>query len=136
MPRWLREITYDQWRDIRFRPERALWRDKNLPFTVQFFHPGFYYDRTVRVNVVTATGVASVPFSPDSSTTARTSSAAACRRTSATRACASTIRSRTRAIATRWSSFLGASYFRAVGRDQVYGLSARGLAIDTAAALG
>ena len=28
--------------------------------------------------------------------------------------------------------FLGASYFRAVGRDQVYGLSARGLAIDTA----
>ncbi len=28
--------------------------------------------------------------------------------------------------------FLGASYFRAVGRDQAYGISARGLAIDTA----
>ncbi|MFN2332435.1 MAG: glucan biosynthesis protein, partial [Halomonas sp.] len=28
--------------------------------------------------------------------------------------------------------FLGASYFRLVGRDQGYGLSARGLAIDTA----
>ena len=27
--------------------------------------------------------------------------------------------------------FLGASYFRAVGRDNVYGISARGLAIDT-----
>src|SRR4029453_5122863 len=27
--------------------------------------------------------------------------------------------------------FLGASYFRALGRDNVYGLSARGLAIDT-----
>ena len=27
--------------------------------------------------------------------------------------------------------FLGASYFRALGRDEVFGLSARGLAIDT-----
>ena len=41
------QITYDQWRDIRFRPERALWKDKQLPFQVQFFHPGLYYDRTV-----------------------------------------------------------------------------------------
>ena len=29
-------------------------------------------------------------------------------------------------------SLLGASYFRVVGKGQVYGLSARGLAIDTA----
>ncbi|MDF6993813.1 glucan biosynthesis protein, partial [Escherichia coli] len=28
--------------------------------------------------------------------------------------------------------FLGASYFRGIGKGQVYGLSARGLAIDTA----
>src|SRR5262249_38918196 len=32
--------------------------------------------------------------------------------------------------------FLGASYFRAVGKDQAFGLSARGLAIDTAAPKG
>src|SRR5258705_2042527 len=62
-PSWMREITYDQWRDIRFKPERSLWLDKNLPFTIQFFHPGFYYDRSIKVNVVTNTGVASVPFS-------------------------------------------------------------------------
>lgn len=30
------------------------------------------------------------------------------------------------------ATFLGASYFRVVGKGQVYGLSARGLAIDTA----
>jgi glucans biosynthesis protein len=29
-------------------------------------------------------------------------------------------------------SVLGASYFRVIGKGQVYGLSARGLAIDTA----
>jgi glucans biosynthesis protein len=32
--------------------------------------------------------------------------------------------------------FLGATYFRAVGRDQVFGLSARGIAIDTALSSG
>src|SRR5690606_22180438 len=30
------------------------------------------------------------------------------------------------------ASFLGATYFRMIGRGQVYGASARGLAIDTA----
>ncbi|MGK9517798.1 glucan biosynthesis protein, partial [Salmonella enterica subsp. enterica] len=33
-------------------------------------------------------------------------------------------------------SFVGASYFRGVGKDQWYGLSARGLAVDTALASG
>src|SRR5512139_3200275 len=57
VPEWLLNITYDQWRDIRFRPQRALWRDERLPFQVQFFHPGLYYDRTVAINVVEGTVV-------------------------------------------------------------------------------
>src|SRR5271154_1227948 len=57
VPDWMLvgSLTYDQWRDIRFRPDQSLWRDKNLPFQVQFFHPGLYYDHTVQVNVVEAT---------------------------------------------------------------------------------
>ena len=27
VPEWLTQISYDQWRDIRFRPDRALWKD-------------------------------------------------------------------------------------------------------------
>src|SRR4051812_36379477 len=34
-------LTYDQYRDIRFRPDHSLWRAEKLPFEVQFFHPGF-----------------------------------------------------------------------------------------------
>src|SRR5262245_10100885 len=64
VPKWLTEISYDQWRDIRFRPELALWRDAKLPFQVQFFHPGLYYDRTVKVHVVDAQGTHPVPFNP------------------------------------------------------------------------
>ena len=69
-----------------------------------------------------------------SSTTARTTSPAACRRTSASPASACTSRSRRRDYYDEVIVFLGATYFRAVGRDQVFGLSARGLAIDTALA--
>jgi glucans biosynthesis protein len=58
-----RLMTYDQWRDIRSRPDQALWRPENLPFQVQFFHPGLYYDHTVQVNTVDDTGVHPVPFS-------------------------------------------------------------------------
>src|SRR5206468_2437134 len=45
VPDWLLKISYDEWRDIRFRPDHALWRDKKLPFQIQFFHPGLYYNR-------------------------------------------------------------------------------------------
>ena len=33
VPDWMLvgSMTYDQWRDIRFRADQALWRDKNLP---------------------------------------------------------------------------------------------------------
>src|SRR5262245_8621844 len=44
VPDWLLKVTYDQWRDIRFRPDRSLWRDRKSNFEVQFFHPGLYYN--------------------------------------------------------------------------------------------
>ena len=47
VPDFLAKISYDAWRDIRFDPRQALWKKENLPFTVQFFHPGFYYDHSV-----------------------------------------------------------------------------------------
>ena len=47
-------LTYDQYRDIRFRPDHSLWRDQKLPFEVQFFHPGFVNTETVRINEVAA----------------------------------------------------------------------------------
>ncbi|HZC87849.1 MAG TPA: glucan biosynthesis protein, partial [Steroidobacteraceae bacterium] len=40
LPAALANLTYDQYRDIRFRPTSALWRDKSL-FEVQFFHRGY-----------------------------------------------------------------------------------------------
>src|SRR5687767_12052268 len=39
-PAELEGLNYDEYRDIRFNPDRALWRDQDLPFDVMFFHRG------------------------------------------------------------------------------------------------
>ena len=49
MPPWLLKLNYDQYRDIRFVPGRSWWLREGLPFQLQFFHPGFIFNRTVPI---------------------------------------------------------------------------------------
>src|SRR5262245_48198643 len=64
VPDWLLHISYDQWRDIRFRADAALFKKEKLPFQVQFFHPGLFYDRVVKINLVEGDKVTPFEFSP------------------------------------------------------------------------
>jgi periplasmic glucans biosynthesis protein len=132
IPQWLLDLSYDQWREIRYRPERALWADLHLPFTVQFFHPGLFYDRTVRVNVVEGRKIVPVDFSPGDFDYGRSEFASRVPQDLGWAGFRVHYPIKTRSYEDEVIVFLGASYFRAVGRDQVFGLSARGLAIDTA----
>ncbi|HWP65792.1 MAG TPA: glucan biosynthesis protein G [Candidatus Limnocylindria bacterium] len=133
VPAWMLEgsMTYDQWRDIRFRPAEALWRTERLPFQVQLFHPGLYFDRTVRVNVVDDTGVHPLAFDPALFDYGKNDFADRIPRDIGYAGIRIHFPIRTPDYYDEVAVFLGASYFRALGRDNVYGLSARGLAIDT-----
>jgi periplasmic glucans biosynthesis protein len=133
VPDWMLvgSLTYDQWRDIRFRPDQALWRDKALPFQVQFFHPGLYYDRTVQVNVVDDSGAHPVPFSPTRFDYGKNDFADRIPPDIGYAGLRIHYPLKRASYLDELIVFLGASYFRALGRDNVYGLSARGLAIDT-----
>jgi glucans biosynthesis protein len=137
VPQWLLELNYDQYRDIRFRPERALWRARDLPFTVQFFHPGFFYDRAVSIHVVSRFGAVSpVVFSPDQFDYGRNEFGSRVPQDLGYAGFRIHYPIKSTSYHDEVAAFLGASYFRAVGRDQVYGLSARGVAIDTALSSG
>jgi glucans biosynthesis protein len=133
VPTWMLEgaMTYDQWRDIRFRPEQALWRAEKLPFQVHLFHPGLYFDRTVQVNVVDASDVHPLPFSPERFDYGKNDFAARIPRDIGWAGVRIHHPTKNPGYYDELAVFLGASYFRALGRDTVYGLSARGLAIDT-----
>ena len=137
LPPLLRYLTYDEYQDIRFKPQRALWRDAHLPFQVQFFLPGFYYTHPVKINVIDDRGVHRVPFSPDLFAFGRLFAASR----DSVQSLPATLGFagfrlhypiNTPTVEDEFAVFLGASYFRAIGKNEGYGLSARGLAIDTA----
>lgn len=132
VPDWLLKISYDQWRQVRFRPEFALWHNDKLPFQAQFFHPGLYYNRIVTINIVDNKGVHPLAFSPTQFDYGKNDFASKVPQDLGYAGFRIHAPFKTPKYYDEVIVFLGASYFRAVGRDQVFGLSARGLAIDTA----
>ena len=136
VPDWLLKISYDQWRDIRFRPEAALWRDRKVPFQVQFFHPGLYYNRVVKVSVVEGGKPHPVEFSPSQFDYGKNDFASKVPQDLGFAGFRVHAPIKTKDYFDEVIVFLGASYFRALGRDEVFGLSARGLAVDTAESWG
>ncbi|HEY7640615.1 MAG TPA: glucan biosynthesis protein, partial [Steroidobacteraceae bacterium] len=48
----LQQLTYDQYRDIRFDPEAAVWRNEQVPFHVELYPAGFLFQTPVQVSVV------------------------------------------------------------------------------------
>ena len=128
----LEALTYDQYRDIRFRPDKAYWRNLRLPFELAFFHQGSYFDTPVKVHEVVGNRVQEIRFDPKlfdygANNLPPKSLAGLGFAGFRVHYPMNTPKYKDEVVA-----FLGASYFRAVGKGQAYGLSARGLAIDTA----
>jgi glucans biosynthesis protein len=136
VPQWLSELDYDKWRDIRFRPDRAQWGGQNVPFTLQFFHPGLFYDRAVTVNEIDSKGTREIEFSPSLFDYGQSGIGSQVPQNLGFAGFRVHHPIKRQDYFDEVIVFLGASYFRAVARDLVYGLSARGLAIDTALASG
>ena len=133
LPEVLRELDYDTYRQIRFDPEHAYWKDES-PFSLQLFHSGFLFQTPIALNVIDNDTATPLPFSAADYT--YDGNAAALKEQDLTGSGHAGFRLHyplnSDQYADEFAVFLGASYFRIVGRDQAYGLSTRGLAIDTA----
>lgn len=136
VPDFLLKIDYDAWRDIRFQPQKSLWRGEALPFELQFFHPGLYYDRSVSVNVVDQGRVERLGFDTDMFDYGRNGFAADIPTSMGFAGFRVHFPLNRPDYKDEFLVFLGASYLRAVPKGQYYGLSARGLAVDTASPRG
>ncbi|GAB3625302.1 Glucans biosynthesis protein G [Pandoraea terrae] len=132
LPKELQGLTYDRYRNIRFKPERAYWRGAKLPFELMFFHEGSYYDRPVKINELAPQGVREIRYSPDMFDFGPNKIDPKQLRNLGFAGFRVHYPVNTTKYKDEVLVFLGASYFRAVGRDQIYGLSARALALDTA----
>ncbi len=131
VPEFLTQLTYDGYRDIRFDTAQSLWKDAGSYFQAQFIHPGLYYRHAVAINVVDAQGVRKVPFSPKQFTYGRNKFADKIPADLGFAGFRLTYPLYKRDEYNHVIVFAGATYFRAVAKNQVFGLSARGLAIDT-----
>lgn len=133
LPEVLRELDYDQYRAIRFRPESALWRGETR-FEVQFFHPGYLFGQPVAVHQWADGRVVPIPFDRDHFTYEGPAQKLSELEGSDLPGFAG-FRLHFPMNHPEYKDevmvFLGASYFRLVGPGQVYGLSTRGLAVDT-----
>ena len=64
LPKQLKDLSYDQTRDIRFDPTQSLWRAQKLPFEIQFFHLGGIFDQPIRIYEVVGKEVSEITFDP------------------------------------------------------------------------
>lgn len=127
---WLKQFDYDDYREIEYRRDKALWHDADHPFRAMFFHRGGIFPNPVQHYVVRRGVAEPFKFDPDLFNY--------------------------RALKIEGQvpeglgfagfkllyplndpdrfdevlSFLGSSYFRALGEGNTYGLSARGLAVN------
>lgn len=127
----LRELDYDGYRNIRFRPSEALWWTDPYKFRVEFFHLGHIFTDPVEIFEFTDSHVQKIPFRDDAYNYSQSSYKPRFFNAPNNHA----------GIRVKYPLnendvyddlivFLGASYFRALGPDQVYGLSLRGISMN------
>jgi periplasmic glucans biosynthesis protein len=118
----LAAMSYDTYRQQRFRPEFSTWRGSGTPFELQYFPLGRNFTRPLEMFEVVGDSVQALRVPAGAFENAAVGGAAGWR-------------------LNRWldtprrsdevAAFLGASYFRLVAPALRYGVSARGLAVDT-----
>ena len=128
------KIDYEAWGKIQFNTERALYADGPGRFPVTFFHLGMFFQKSIQMNVVEGAQARTIIYDtayfnmpPDSIARQLPDGVGfAGFRFQEPRDGKLDWRRND------WVAFLGASYFRAIGDLFQYGLSARGIALDTA----
>jgi periplasmic glucans biosynthesis protein len=115
-------MSYDAYRKLRFKNEHSTWRDSGTPFELRYFPLGRTFTRPLVLHEIVGDQVRRLELPPQAFEGTASNAVAGFR-------------------LHRWvgeprrseevGAFLGASYFRLVAQGLRYGLSARGLAVDT-----
>ncbi|MBZ6077418.1 glucan biosynthesis protein [Microvirga puerhi] len=130
LPEPLNRLSFDDYRDIRFRPDKALLASSGSPFRMQLFHLGFLYQRPVTVNVLRDGVPTPVPYQKELFDYGHNKIDKPLPVNLGFAGFRLHYPLNSPKVFDEVIAFLGASYFRFLGADQKYGASARGLAIN------
>ena len=131
-PEFLSAISYDQYQAIRFIPANSLWHGSGRNFQVQPVPLGLYYMTPVAIAIVRNGSVQPLHFSKRDFTYPSGAFSRRLPRHPGYAGFKLTFPLTVPGIQNQFLVFAGASYFRAVGRPNHFGLSARAIAVDTA----
>jgi glucans biosynthesis protein len=129
LPPEVDKLNWDQFQSIRYRQDHALWGDDQLRFRAQFFHLGLYFKTPVRMHELVDGQARELAYTPDLFDYGKSGLQGV--PLSKDLGFAGFRLNFHSDLERDITAFLGASYFRAVGGEWQYGLSARGLAVDT-----
>jgi len=132
LPESLARLSYDQYRNIGYKPEEGVWWEDALPFSLETFHRGFVQRDRVSLYLIEDDETVEVPFSQENfsygPTVGKLDGVGDAGHAGVKVIGRNPLLSQPEEVLT----FLGSSYFRARSAETVYGTSARGLAVDVA----
>jgi glucans biosynthesis protein len=126
-----KNLTYDQHRDIRFKMGSGLWANQRGPFSIDFFHPGWTAKRMVTVHEVAGGQARRLEFDRGLFDYGKLVVAEGTPPPAGYAGWRARCHLNSADYMDEFLVFLGASYFRAIPAHAPYGLSARGLSINS-----
>ncbi len=126
-----KNLSYDQHRDIRFKMDSGLWAAEKEPFSIDFFHPGWTAKKTVAVHAVTGGKAEFLKFDQKLFDYGKQKVPGGTPPPPGYAGWRARTHLNSAEYMDEFLVFLGASYFRAIPKDSPYGLSARGLSLNS-----
>ncbi|MFM2445544.1 MAG: hypothetical protein RJB09_2730 [Pseudomonadota bacterium] len=131
LPPELDQLDWDAWRVIRFRNEPDPIQDPTGRYKLGVFHLGHLFKTEVKINLVVNGATKAFDYSPKNFEYAQAGFGKNLPANLGYAGFRISFPLNSAKTFDELISFVGASYFRFLGRDQKYGLSARGLAIGS-----
>lgn len=132
LPSEFRELPFADYQRIQPRPDKFEWSELDTPFKLGFYHQGMHFNTPVKINEVTASTVSEIKYDPARFDFGDLEFDQQATKSLGYAGFRVMYPINQKGKQDEIMSMLGASYFRVIGKGQVYGLSARGLNIDTA----
>ncbi len=126
-----KNLSYDEHRIIRFKMDSGLWAKEKAPFSIDFFHPGWTTKKTVAIHEVTDGKSHQLAFDQSLFNYAKLKVPAGTPPPPGYAGWRARCHLNSDTYMDEFLVFMGASYFRAIPKDTPYGLSARGLSINS-----
>jgi len=123
-------IEYEKYSEIRFKPEYTFWRE-NSKFHMQFFPQGYIYQESIKINEVWEDYQTPIFYQGSYFSIPHGINIDKFNELSGFSGLKLLYPINSENVHEEFAVFQGSSYFRIISKGQIYGLSARGIAINT-----